>query len=196
MPAPLDVPPTDQRVIDLMNAQQRELRALYQDTDERTEPFDPEAGSEAVAKVTERVTRGLPPASVVSVTGLMLRPQEAEAARLGAYHRLPMFDRIEPDGVRWSSGAHEAVDVILWATGFRPDVDHLAPLGLRSPQGGIQLGDTLSTSTTAVADPRVQLVGYGPSASTIGANRAGRFAAVGVSRALASATTSPGSRTP
>ncbi|MCT2223551.1 pyridine nucleotide-disulfide oxidoreductase, partial [Microbacterium paraoxydans] len=35
------------------------------------------------------------------------------------------------------------------------------------------------------ADPRVQLVGYGPSASTIGANRAGRAAATGVVRALA-----------
>ncbi len=31
--------------------------------------------------------------------------------------------------------------------------------------------------TTVLADPRVQLVGYGPSASTIGANRAGLVAA-------------------
>ena len=37
-----------------------------------------------------------------------------------------------------------------------------------------------AAATTAVADPRVQLVGYGPSASTIGANRAGRVAARGV----------------
>ncbi len=37
----VDALPTDQRVIDLMNAQQRELRRIYQDTDERTEPFDP-----------------------------------------------------------------------------------------------------------------------------------------------------------
>ncbi|PNY81610.1 GNAT family N-acetyltransferase [Deinococcus koreensis] len=41
MPQLLDMPPTDPRVISLMNAQQRELRELYQDTDERTEPFDP-----------------------------------------------------------------------------------------------------------------------------------------------------------
>lgn len=41
MPTLRDILPTDGRVIDLMNAQQRELRALYQDTDERTEPFDP-----------------------------------------------------------------------------------------------------------------------------------------------------------
>ena len=30
--------------------------------------------------------------------------------------------------------------------------------------------------TQVVADPRIQLVGYGPSASTVGANRAGREA--------------------
>jgi hypothetical protein len=36
-----------------------------------------------------------------------------------------------------------------------------------------------------VADPRIQLVGYGPSASTIGANRAGRVAARAVSQWLA-----------
>ena len=36
----------------------------------------------------------------------------------------------------------------------------------------------------AAADPRVQLVGYGPSASTIGGNRAGRAAATAVRRHL------------
>lgn len=41
MPALLDVPPTDHRVIDLLKAQPRELRAVDNDTDERTEPFDP-----------------------------------------------------------------------------------------------------------------------------------------------------------
>ncbi|MDH2415196.1 NAD(P)-binding domain-containing protein [Nocardioides sp. CER19] len=144
----------------------------------RTEGFDPEAGSAAVALVEERVRRGLPPASVVSVTGLMLRPQEAAAARLGVYERrLPMFASIEPSGVRWADGTFRPADVILWATGFRPAVAHLAPLHLRSAAGGIQLD---RFGTTAVADPRVQLVGYGPSASTIGANRAGRFAARGV----------------
>ena len=122
---------------------------------------------------------GLPPESVVSVTGLLLRPQEREAERLGAYAaRRPLFQRIEPDGVRWADGSFERVDVILWATGFRPAIGHLAPLHLRSA------ADRGGRGTTAVADPRVQLVGYGPSASTIGANRAGRAAAAGVVRAL------------
>jgi cation diffusion facilitator CzcD-associated flavoprotein CzcO len=138
----------------------------------------------AVGLVAERVRRGSPPASVVSVTGLHLRPQEQRAAGLGAYDRRPMFASVEADGVRWADGAFEPVDVILWATGFRPAVGHLAPLALRSPYGGIQL-DERSGWTTAVADPRVHLVGYGPSASTIGANRAGRAAAVAVVRQLA-----------
>jgi cation diffusion facilitator CzcD-associated flavoprotein CzcO len=141
----------------------------------RTDDFTPERGREAVARVEERVRRGLPPASVVSVTGLALREQEREAERLGAYRRRPMFVAVEPDGVRFADGTFEPADVILWATGFRPAVGHLAPLRLRGPLGGIQLD-----GTTAVADPRVQLVGYGPSASTIGANRAGRTAALGV----------------
>ena len=90
-----------------------------------------------------------------------------------------MFASVEPDGVRFADGSFESADVILWATGFRPAVTHLVPLHLRSEHGGIQLD-----GTTAVADPRVQLVGYGPSASTIGANRAGRTAARGVARWL------------
>ncbi len=142
--------------------------------------FTPEVGREVVALVEDRVRQGLPPTSVVSVTGLKLRPQEEEARRLGAYERRPMFDRIEPEGVRWDDDTFERADVIIWATGFRPAVEHLAPLHLRSDLGGIQLD-----GTTAVADPRVQLVGYGPSASTIGANRAGRVAARAVSRWLA-----------
>jgi cation diffusion facilitator CzcD-associated flavoprotein CzcO len=154
------------------------------------EDFDAAAGLAAVTAVEERVRRGLPPASVVSVTGLALRPQEQEAARLGAYERLPMFDRIEADGVRWDDGTFEHADAILWATGFRPAVDHLAPLGLRTPAGGIALEGirgNVQGATTSVVDPRVQLVGYGPSASTIGASRAGRQAALAVSRQLEAA---------
>ena len=153
----------------------------------RTDDFTPAAGRAAVALVADRVRRGLPPASVVSVTGLALREQERAAERLGAYERHPMFTSIEPDGVRWADGHVEPVDVILWATGFRPAIRHLAPLHLRSGHGGIQL----ERDTTAVADRRVQLVGYGPSASTIGANRAGRAAARGVVRRL-EGTVGPG----
>ncbi|MEU6997982.1 FAD-dependent oxidoreductase [Nonomuraea sp. NPDC046570] len=68
---------------------------------------------------------------------------------------------------------------IVWATGFRSALDHLAPLRLRAPGGGIPVD-----GTQVVAEPRLQVVGYGPSASTIGANRAGRAAAQAVRRLL------------
>lgn len=133
--------------------------------------FGPEAGRRAVAMVEERVREGLPPRSVVAVTGLVWRPEYAAAARRGAFARRPMFERIEPEGVRWADGTFQRADVIYWATGFRAALDHLAPLGLRAPGGGIRMDGTQVTD-----EPRVHLVGYGPSASTVGANRAGREA--------------------
>ncbi|MEV6522266.1 FAD-dependent oxidoreductase [Longispora sp. NPDC051575] len=136
------------------------------------EEFGPEQGRAAVALVAERVEAGLPPQSVVSVTGLHLREQERAAAARGVYDRQPMFEAVTPDGVRWADGRFQRADAIVWATGFRPAVAHLAPLRLREPSGGIRLD-----GTRAVRDRRVHLVGYGPSASTIGANRAGRAAA-------------------
>lgn len=152
---------------------------IWRDDDFATD----EAGIKAVALVEKRVAQGLAPQSIVSVTGLVLRPQEQNAKRLGVYQRNSMFDSIEEDGVRWANGRFEQVDVILWATGFRPAISHLAPLKLRSELGGIQL-DQSGRGTGSVKDPRVQLVGYGPSASTIGANRAGRVAARGVKKFL------------
>lgn len=135
-------------------------------------PFDAEHGRAAVARVEERVRAGLAPQSVVSVTGLVRTEAVAEGLRNGVLDRRPMFSTITPDGVAWADGTTERADVILWATGWRPAVGHLAPLRLRGPGGGIAL-----EGTRAVVDPRVHLVGYGPSASTIGANRAGRAAA-------------------
>lgn len=138
----------------------------------RSGPFSEEWGRSAVALVEERVKQGLPPQSVVSVTGLPMTEAMQHAGERGILERLPMFDRVTPDGVTWADGRHVAVDVILWATGFRAALDHLAPLRLREPGGGIRLQGL----TQVASDPRIHLIGYGPSASTIGANRAGRSA--------------------
>ncbi|TWV58084.1 NAD(P)/FAD-dependent oxidoreductase [Streptomyces misionensis] len=146
----------------------------------REGPFDADAGRAAVALVEERVRQGLPPRSVVSVTGLPLNDAIRKGLADGVLDRLPMFDRITPDGVEWRDGRHVEADVILWATGFRAALGHLAPLRLREPGGGIRV-----EGTRAVADPRVHLVGYGPSASTVGANRAGRAAVRDIRRLLA-----------
>src|SRR5690606_42141729 len=72
---------------------------------------------------------------------------------------------------RRSSDLRTPVDAILWATGFRHELRHLRPLGLTGPLGGIAMD-----GTAVAADPRIHLVGHGPGASTIGANRAGRAA--------------------
>src|SRR3712207_5919287 len=141
----------------------------------RAGPFTEERGRAAVALVEDRARRGLPPNSVVSVTGLPITPAiEAMQAR-GVLKRLPMFSEILADGVRWPAGAVVRAEVLLWCTGFRRSLDHLAPLMLLEPCGGITMTGKLATQVAK--DPRVHLVGYGPSASTIGANRAGAAAA-------------------
>ncbi len=141
----------------------------------RDAPFDAKAGHDAVALVEERVRHGLPPQSVVSVTGLIWTPALRAAKKRGALDRQPMFTSIEPDGVRRADGSLLKADVILWATGFRAELEHLAPLHLRGPGGGIVM-----EGTQVAAEPRVHLVGYGPSSSTIGANRAGRAAVAAI----------------
>ncbi|MCK0112225.1 NAD(P)/FAD-dependent oxidoreductase [Ornithinimicrobium sp. F0845] len=137
----------------------------------RDTPFDARAGHDAVAMVEERVAKGLPPLSVVSVTGLLWTPSLREAEARGALDRRPMFTQILPEGVRLVEGNVLPVDVILWATGFRAALDHLAPLKVRGHGGGITM-----EGTRVAGEPRLHLVGYGPSSSTIGANRAGRAA--------------------
>jgi len=141
----------------------------------RDGPFDEKVGRAAVAIVEDRVRRGLPPASVVSVTGIPVTPAVAGMRARGVLTQRPMFSEITEDGVRWPDGSALRADVILWCTGFRSSLDHLAPLMLREPSGGIVMTGRLATQVAK--DPRVHLVGYGPSASTIGANRAGRAAA-------------------
>lgn len=142
--------------------------------------FGEAEGRAAVALVEDRVRQGLPPQSVVSVTGLPLNDAVRGGLASGVLERQPMFDHLTATGAVWADGRRVDADVILWATGFRAAVDHLAPLRLREPGGGIRLD-----GTRALRDERIHLVGYGPSASTIGANRAGGAAVREIRRLLA-----------
>jgi cation diffusion facilitator CzcD-associated flavoprotein CzcO len=142
--------------------------------------FDPETtGRAVIARVQADAEEGRPMGSVVSYTGLGWTDYARDAERRGVLHRLPMFTAMEPDGVREPDGSLIELDAVLWATGFEPALDHLAPLALEGPLGGIP-----RVGTRVAADPRVHLVGIGPSQSTVGANRAGRDAVRDVVRLL------------
>ena len=137
---------------------------------------------ELVDHVAADVEAGRPVGSIVSYIGLAWTPYALAAQSRGALVRRPMFTAIEPDGVREADGEFAPLDGIVWATGFQPSLAHLDPLdplGLRNELGGIQV-----SGTEVTAEPRVHLIGYGPSQSTVGANRAGRRAVTALVRRL------------
>lgn len=167
--------------------------------------FDQVWGVEVERAVDDLTGRGLPPASVVRTTGIPREPAYLRGIARGVLVSRGMFDRIGPHGVRFSPAATSQdpaglgpatpsgtglvepdswdpysrptwvdVDVIFWNTGFRAAIGHLAPLRLRDP--GTR-GITMAGRVSVARDPRVLLVGYGSSASTSGATRAGREAA-------------------
>lgn len=126
----------------------------------------------AVAAVDEqdraaRAGETLP--SIVSGTGVPVSRRIRAGLERGVLQDSPMFTRLDETGVVTADGEHVHADAVIWATGFRADLRHLAPLHLRTAAGGIVVEDGRS-----VDQPRLFLAGYGPQASTIGANRAGR----------------------
>jgi cation diffusion facilitator CzcD-associated flavoprotein CzcO len=138
-----------------------------------------EAGAQAVALQDEAARAGQALPSIVSGTGVPRTRRMQAAINRGLLVARPMFSSIEPHGVRFEDGSFEEADVIIWATGFRPELRHLAPLGLREREGGVAVA-----AGVAWRDPRIFFAGYGPTASTIGANRAGRSIARQVVLAL------------
>lgn len=131
-----------------------------------------EARSAAVALQDEAARAGRALPSIVSGTGVARTRRIQAGIERGLLSARPMFTAIEPTGVRWPDRTFQEVDAILWATGFRPELRHLAPLRLREKAGGIVVAGGASWK-----DPRIFFAGYGPQASTIGANRAGRMIA-------------------
>jgi len=154
--------------------------------------FTSEAGRSTIDKVTADAEAGRPAGSVVSYTGLPWSDYALAAKERGALERRPMFTGIEPRGVREADGTFTPVDVILWATGFKAALTHLDPLHLRNDLGGIAV-----RGTRVASEPRVHLIGFGPSQSTVGANRAGRAAVQEVEKLLnREDTTAPGTEVP
>ena len=102
----------------------------------------------------------------------------------GALDAVPMFTRFTADGVEWPDGRRTREDTVIFATGFRPALQHLAPLGIAEPNGRIAV-----RGTRAVREPRLWLVGYGDwtgyaSATLIGVGRSARATVDDISRVL------------
>ncbi|MCU1479924.1 MAG: pyridine nucleotide-disulfide oxidoreductase family protein [Subtercola sp.] len=133
----------------------------------------------AVAQQDEAAKAGRVLPSIISGTGLPATPKNLAGVERGLLIAHPMFTSIEPAGVRFADGSFEPADALIWATGFRADLAHLAPLKLREQAGGIRV-----EQGRAWRNGRVFLAGYGPQASTIGANRVGRLVAAQVLDAL------------
>ncbi|GAA2637658.1 hypothetical protein GCM10010307_35420 [Streptomyces vastus] len=111
---------------------------------------------------------------VASLGDIVAVPPVREARDRGLLTRRPMFTRLHSGGIEWADGTRAEADAIIWCTGFRPALSHLAPLQLRGPRGRIA-----TAGTRAVGEPRLHLLGYGDwtgpaSATLIGVGRPAR----------------------
>ncbi|WP_201583242.1 ArsO family NAD(P)H-dependent flavin-containing monooxygenase [Psychrobacter jeotgali] len=110
----------------------------------------------------------------INVGNIVMVPAVKKARDKGLLTTLPMFSRLTQQGVVWSDGRKESIDAIIWCTGFEPELEHLAPLGVIEEDGSI-----LNKQGQALKEPRLWLFGYGnwaspASATLIGAGRSAR----------------------
>ena len=132
------------------------------------------------------------PGGVGGLGDIVAVPSVRAARAAGALHALPPPSRLTETGVAWDDGSSLDVDTIVWCTGFRPHLRHLAPLHLRRSGG-----TPVTSGTRAADDPRVHLVGYGDwtspaSATLIGVGRTARDTAAEITAYLA--RPAPGAR--
>jgi thioredoxin reductase len=117
--------------------------------------------------------QGLPVPPPRSLGDVVMVPPVKAARDAGRLAARAMFTAFTEDGVRWPDGSTSRADVVIWATGFRPALAHLAPLGVLA-NGRVAVAGTRSTR-----EPRLWLVGYGDwtgfaSATLVGVGRSAR----------------------
>jgi cation diffusion facilitator CzcD-associated flavoprotein CzcO len=107
---------------------------------------------------------------------VMVAPVKAARHR-GVLTSVPMFTSITKNGVVWQDGTSSDEDAIIWATGYKPALDHLTPLGVITSENRVDVAGSAGTRSTL--QPNVWLVGYGnwtgyASATLIGVGRSAR----------------------
>lgn len=80
---------------------------VTRDEPEWVERFSDTTIVTALSRAEERIRQGLPPQSIVRVTGMHRTPWIERADARGVLVRHPMFVSIEPDGVRMPDGTFE-----------------------------------------------------------------------------------------
>lgn len=105
---------------------------------------------------------------------IVMVPPVVAARERDVLHAVRPFIRFTPDGVVWTDGSETAVDAVIWCTGFKPSLGHLASLGVVTGDGRVEV-----SGTRAVNEPGLWLVGYGEwtgsaSATLIGVTRTAR----------------------
>jgi len=151
-----------------------------------TDTLPQELGVRAVSLQDEAAQQGRPLPSIVSTTGLPWTARVARLERRGLLDRRPMFTRMHRDGVVNADGTSTQIDAILWATGFEADLGHLDGLPTDSTHGA-----PVVTGGRVEGWPGLFLAGYGPQASTISSNRAGRTMAETIVEQLHSGASVP-----
>ncbi len=139
--------------------------------------IDGKALFDVATRRRQALETGQPDTAGVSGLGdIVAVPPVREARDAGLLRPSPMFARLDDDGPVWTDGTWQHADAIIWCTGFRPALGHLAPLRLRTTRGRIP-----TEGTRAVVEPRLHLLGYGDwtgpaSATLIGVGMTARAA--------------------
>ena len=87
---------------------------------------------------------------------VVMVPPVREARERGVLHAVRPFVRFTEHGVVWVDGSESEVDAVIWCTGFRPALGHLAPLGVLNEEGRVDV-----SGTRAQREPALWLGGYG-----------------------------------
>jgi cation diffusion facilitator CzcD-associated flavoprotein CzcO len=138
-------------------------------------------------RATERfraMQAGQPIETIGGLADIVMVPSVKDARARGVLHSVRPFRAFTADGVIWPDGRATPVDAVIWCTGFRPALDHLAPLDIVEADGQIAV-----SGTHAVREPRLWLVGYGEwtgfaSATILGVGRTARATVAEIDTAL------------
>ena len=97
-----------------------------------------------------------------------------EARERGVLHSREPFTAFEEHSVVWANGSTQAVDAVIWCTGFKASLNHLRSLDVVEPDQTVAVNDGRSIKVN-----NLWLVGYGEwtgmaSATLIGVSRTAR----------------------